>query len=76
MTNDEFNNLKSSLMMKTPLEWQMDPSPHYFVLKLGPETDPGKAITMLINEYEEICAKAKVKMYSEIYNILKKTDSI
>lgn len=54
-------------------EWQMDPSPHYFVSSYN-TINP--AISAEINKemeiYEKTCALAKVKMYFEIHNILKK----
>jgi hypothetical protein len=58
-------------------EWQMDPSPHYFVTSYS-SINPAisEEIKDKMENYEKTCALAKVKMYFEIYNILLKNGQI
>jgi hypothetical protein len=72
MTLEERNALKLVKMDKTrsPKEWEMDPSPHYFVTKYGATTKIGKEITLAMEQYEEKCALAKMEMYIKVHELI------
>jgi hypothetical protein len=59
--------------MKTrlPKEWEMDSAPHFFMYKAGGiESSIGQKINDLMEEYEQTCSNAKLKMYFNIYTLL------
>lgn len=65
------------MLSSTQREWQMDPSPHYFVAAYTMSNPAiSESITKEMENYEKACALAKVKMYAGIYNILKKYNQI
>lgn len=70
MANFSNDQLLEALQGKLPQEWRMDPHPHFFIENYIEYKD---AIMNAMKEYEEACAKAKVRMYMKIGSILKLT---